>query len=124
MYHFKEVMFAGGEKERKVLVISFDEPCKQILEEFLMADASMLNYSVLDQIEKVLTGEVEKVETSGNRCSLLIKKEVCYLEDLLEGMFDDFDTYPALEIPTREFRDLIVMWQGKQAAFNQANKIK
>ena len=113
MYHFREVVFKNEPTERKALVIEFDDPKMGIVGEFLMTDSSLLNYSVLDDLDKVLSGERDYIESSGNRCALEIKKDKTLMTDLFEGLFDGFDTFPMYEINTQELKDLIVMWKEK-----------
>lgn len=117
MYHFKEVQLKNAAVERKVLVIEFAEPRLAIVAEFLMSDASLLGFHVLEEIDRVLAGEVESITTSGNRCSLVINEKTTVIEDLLEGMFDDFETFETAELSTRELRELIIIWREKSSAF-------
>lgn len=118
MYHIKEMTFKNEPTERKALVIEFDDSRMDIVGEFLMTDASLVNYSVLEEIEKVLSGRIDHVESSGNRCFLDIKKDKTLMNDLFEGMFDGFDTFLPYEIDTIVLRDLIVMWREKQDTFH------
>lgn len=118
MYHMREVTFKNEPTERKALIIEFDDPKMGIVGEFLMTDSSLVNYGVLDELEEVLAGEHDYIESSGNRCSLEIKQDKTLIADLFEGMFDGFDTFPAYEIETKALRDLIVMWKGSVEAFN------
>lgn len=113
MYQFKEITVAHDQVERQVLIIEFTDPQKRILGEFLMNDASLLNYRVLDQLDRVLSGETEWEESSGNRCSLEISREKTVVEDLFSGMFADFTTLPTYEIDTKKLKDLIIIWKEK-----------
>lgn len=117
MYKFKEVTLKNGPKEKKVLVIHFDDAEMEIVGEFLMADARLLRGQVLQKMELVLAGEKDVMESSGNRCSLTIKADVTKITDLFEGM-DGVDWYPSYEINTRKLRELIVMWLEKLDAFH------
>lgn len=119
MYQIRKVVFKNEPIERKTLVIEFDNPQMDIVGEFLMTDASLVQYSVLDQIEKVLSGEIDVSESSGNRCMLEIKRDKTLLSDLFEGMFDGFDTFPAYEIETELLKDLIIMWKSSIEVFRQ-----
>lgn len=119
MYQFREVVLRNKTIEKKVLVIEFDEADKAIVAEFLMTDASMLKYSVLKTINHVLSGVSEYEKTSGNRYGLVIKRDKTQIEDLFEGLFDDFDTYPSYRVDTAELRDLIIMWRDKLNVFEQ-----
>lgn len=113
MYHIREVILKSEHAERKRLIIEFKDPAQAIVAEFLMTDASLLNFSVLDDLNKVITGESDYLESSGNRCFLKIEPHKTYLEDLFEGLYTDFNTYPPYEIDTAELRDLVVMWKEK-----------
>lgn len=117
MYEFKEVVLKNDNTEKIILVIEFTNPKYAIVAEFLMSDASLMNYAVLDEIDKILSGEVNTYSTSGNRCSLEIGQETTLIEDLLEDMFDDFEAYEAVEISTEELKELILVWREKSTAF-------
>lgn len=119
MYHIREVILKNNQVERKRLVIEFDDPAQAIVGEFLMADASLLHFSVLDELNHVLSGKSDHVESSGNRCALEIRSDKTLIEDLFEGMFANFDTLPAYEIETGELRDLVAMWKEKIEQLNE-----
>lgn len=118
MYAFKEVVLKNDNAEKTILVIEFADPKYAIVGEFLMADASLLDYSILEKLDNVLTGEVETVATSGNRCSLVISQETTLIEDLLEDMFVDFESYEAVKIPTQELKELILVWREKSTTYH------
>lgn len=113
MYQIREVVLKNEQVKRKRLIIEFDDPAKAIVGEFLMADASLLNFSVLDDLNKVLTGKHNYIESSGHRCSLEIRSDQTLIEDLFEDMYENFETLPAYEIDTKELRDLVVSWKEK-----------
>lgn len=117
MYHLKEVTLRNGPKEKQVLVIEFTNKEKAIVAEFLMADASMLNYDVLNKIDKVLLGKSKQASFSGNRCYLEIKQHTTYIEDLYESMYENFKTLPAYEIKTKQLKDLIIMWKKEMSEY-------
>lgn len=119
MYQIREVTLKNKHEERKRLVIEFEDPAQAIVGEFLMTDASLLNYSVLEDLNKVIAKECTNLESSGNRCFLKIKPDKTYLEDLFEGLFTDVDTLPPYEINTKKLRDLVVMWKEKMAELNE-----
>ncbi len=54
MYQFRTVTLKNGKQTKEVLVIEFTNPAMQIVGEFLMADASLLDYTVLKDIHDVL----------------------------------------------------------------------
>lgn len=113
MYQIREVILKNGQVERKRLVIEFSDPAQAIVGAFLMTDASLLNYSVLDDLNKVLAKESDYVESSGNRCCLEIRVDKTHLVDLFDGLFTDVDTFPSYEMKTKELRDLVLMWKEK-----------
>lgn len=101
----------NGPHERKSVVIDFTDPQMAIVGEFLMADASLLDYEVLQLIDNVLSGKTPEEHMNGNRCSLTITREKTFIEDLFVDMFDDFNTYPPYDIDTKLLKDLIIMWR-------------
>lgn len=119
MYQIREVIIKNGQVERKRWIIEFDDPSRTIVGEFLMADASLLNFSVLDDLNKVLSGASDYIETSGNRCALVIRPDQTIIEDLFEGLFSDVDPIPSYAIDTKELRDLVLMWKEKSESSNE-----
>lgn len=113
MYEIREVIVKNGSLERSIWVINFHDSKYDILGEFLMTDAPAMSYRILKDIEEVLSGERDRARVSGNRCSLEITPELTKLEDLFDGLFENFDTYPPVEIETLLLRDLIVMWKER-----------
>src|SRR5690625_4444247 len=119
MYQIREVTLNNKHMERKRLIIEFADPAQAIVGEFLMTDASLLNFSILEDLNKVISGESNDLESSGNRCFLKITPHKTYIEDLYEGLYADFDTFPAYEMDTVELRDLVVMWKRKIAKLHE-----
>ncbi|HLS36248.1 MAG TPA: hypothetical protein VK061_08430 [Bacillota bacterium] len=113
MYEIREVMITQGKEERSVWVIDFHDEKYEIISEFLMTDAPMMDYHILTDLEEVLRNDKKENKVSGNRCFLHIKKDFTYIEDLFDGLFDDFETYPSVEVETNILKDLIVMWREK-----------
>src|SRR5690606_24997333 len=91
VYQIREILLKNGPHERKRIVIEFDDPRMEIVSEFLMTDAPLLGGEVLHEIDRVLVGERERLESSGNRCAVLIQADVTLIEDLIE-------TYPSYEM--------------------------
>ncbi|HLQ97495.1 MAG TPA: hypothetical protein VK135_02270 [Candidatus Dormibacteraeota bacterium] len=118
MYQIREVTLKNGPTERNVLVIDFDDPKMKIVGEFLMADASMLQGKIIQEIDFVLNSENQTITSNGNRCSLKIGADTTIISDLFNGM-DGVDVYPSCEIETMKFRDLIVMWLTELKNFRQ-----
>lgn len=113
MYQIREVILKNEHTERKRLVIEFDDPGQAIVGEFLMADASLLNFSVLEDLNKVLSGQSNYIESSGNRCSLEVRPDQTLIEDLFKDMFTELHPLPAYEINTSELKKLVMMWKEK-----------
>lgn len=122
MYQFKEIDLKNKDQTKKVLAIEFSEEKMSIVAEFLMTDASLLDYEVLTKMDQVLAGMSKHEESSGNRCGLVIERNTTKIEDLFEDLFDDFNTYESYEMSTVKLRELIVMWRDKQEEFNRENK--
>lgn len=122
MYQFKEIELKNKEIKKKVLVIEFEKEEMGIVAEFLMTDASLLDYKVLDQVDQVLSGLSRREEANGNRYGLVINRDKTRIEDLFEDLFDDFDTYQAYEMTTVKLRELIVSWRDRKDAFDREHK--
>ena len=113
MYQIKEKILRNGDHERKILTIQFDQPEMAIVGEFLMTDASLLNYQVLDKLEHVLSGKKPIDYFTGNRCYLTIKHERTTIEDLYEGM-DEINTLPSYSVATEKLISLVKMWRTEK----------
>ena len=87
MYQIREVTLKNGPKERNVLVIDFDDPKMKIVGEFLMADASMLQGKIIQEIDFVLNSEDQTITSNGNRCSLKIGSDTTIISDLFNPAF-------------------------------------
>lgn len=114
MYTLREVVLKNGPHERKSLVIDFTDPNMDVVGEFLMTDASLLNYEVLRLIDHVLSRHKIEERISGNRCSLTITAAYTRIEDLFVDMFEDVQTYPTYDIETTLLKNLIHMWKKEK----------
>ncbi|TXL64401.1 hypothetical protein FHP05_08735 [Cerasibacillus terrae] len=121
MYQFRTVTLKNGKQTKEVLVIEFTNPAMQIVGEFLMADASLLDYTVLKDIHDVLAKKVDEKQFSGNRCALTIKEDKTVIDDLWEGLYGDLETLPAYEMETVQLKKLIEMWKTKKEVFYKKN---
>lgn len=117
MYHFKEIELKNKDQTKKRLIIEFTENDMEIVADYLMSDASLLDYSVLSQIDQVLSGLSKHEESNGNRYSLVIKRDTTTITDLFADLYDDFDAYESYEINTVKLRELIAMWRDETQAF-------
>jgi|SRR5690625_545307 len=112
LYQIKEITLTNGPKERKRSTIIFDDPKMQIVGEFLMTDAPMIQGEILRDMEQVISGEKEAIEVNGNRFFVTMKDDVTKIEDLFTGM-DGVETYPAYTMQTKELKELVEMWLRK-----------
>lgn len=113
MYQIREIILKNKHVQRKRLIIEFADPAQAIIAEFLMTDASLLNFSVLEDLNKVINRDCNYLESTGNRCLLKIKPDKTIIEDLFEELYTDYDTLPAYQINTKELKDLVYMWKKK-----------
>lgn len=111
MYAIKEITLQQGQHERKRSVITFKEREKQIVGEFLMSDAPMLEFAIIQDIDIVLRGEESYILRSGNRCSVKITKDRTYIEDLYTDLYEGLHTYAPYEMDTNEVLSLVHMWK-------------
>lgn len=113
MYDIKEVELTNTNKtiKKKRPVIIFHDKQMAIVGEFLMTDAGLLGGRVLQLISSVLKGETQDEHFIGNRCHLLIKKDVTIIEDLFEET-DGMLVYSAYTIETTLLYELTKMWLG------------
>ncbi len=111
MYAIKEITLQHGQHERKRSVITFEEREKQIVGEFLMSDAPMLQFAIIQDIEIVLRGEESCILRNGNRCSIKITKNTTHIEDLYTDLYEGLHTYAPYEMDTTEVLSLVRMWK-------------
>lgn len=112
MYTIREITLQHGMKKRIRPVIEFTDADMQIVGEFLMADAPMLQGKVVQEMEAVLDGKKEEIQISGNRTALHVTRARTEVTDLFAGM-DDVNSYPSYQMETNALRNLIVMWLEK-----------
>lgn len=109
MYDIKEVVLKGKKHEKKRLVITFHDEAKEIVGEFLMTDAPLMDGEVVHTINKVLQGECKQETFIGQRCHMKIGKKETVISDLyaeIDGMIP-LRTYT---INTVKLLELINMW--------------
>lgn len=114
MQHYFEVITVelGGKKRIR---FRFNNE-SQILSVFLSSDIQSDPIYFYEYIDKVLTGESERVEISGNVCYLDISKNTTKVGDLLSSnlVITDEDW---CEISTLELRGLIGLWIEENRKF-------
>lgn len=113
MYTIKEIVLKNKHHKQKRKVIDFHDPEMAIVAEFLMSDASLLNFSILQQIESVLSGKQQTASVNGNRCAVHMTKHQTVIEDLMTDMFDGIQTYETYKIDTATLKELILMWRNE-----------
>lgn len=120
MYNLKKVPLKNskGEEEDNVLVIEFTDPEMAIIGEFLMTDAPLHNFAVLQVIEEILEQKIPPQIINGNRCSLEVGKNKAVIKDMLINFFEGVQTYPSYTIETNKLRELIEMWKRELEAFS------
>lgn len=119
VYKIKEVILNHGKYQRKRLVIEFERLENAVLGEFLMTDAPLLSWSILQEMKDVLFGEIEVVQGSGNRTSWIIEKEITIISDLFSDMEEDIPVMESCTIETKKLYELTEMWQEKTQQFNK-----
>jgi|GEM_PF-2392627 len=121
MYQLREIKLQNKNQEKSILAIDFDDPAMEIVSEFLMADVTLLNTVILDEMDLVLNESQTKIETSGNRCGVIIGKEYTEIYDLFEGI-DDANPLDSYIIKTTLLRELIVIWLHELALFKKERR--
>lgn len=114
MYELKEITLQNKDYKKKRLVINFYDPQYNILAEFLMSDACLLSEEISHAFK--LVSSREKVELSGNRCHVEIKKAETYISDLFSN--NESNSYPSLKLNTEEFKQYINIWKEALIQFN------
>ncbi len=109
MYQIREVELRNGSQYKKRLVIEFNDSKMQIVGEFLMADAPIIGGQILKEIDNVLEGKQDFIESSGNRTHLIVGPEYTKIEDLFDFV-EEVSEYPTFNIKTKMLRELIIMW--------------
>ena len=115
MYKFRYIEFSDGEKQ---LIIDFEDKSKAILSEFLMSEVGDFGEIIVPLIDKVLSGESEFEEFSGNGLGIEISKDKSKIYSALDSReLEDFI------ITTKELRYWIDIWFEKLEEFNKTGEI-
>ncbi len=111
-YKFESVEMDNGSK---LLVMRVDQSIYMV-SSFLFSDiqGGSVQY-VLDNIDKVLNGELEHMEMTGNLCDVNIYKD----KTTIKNLFDE-DEYS--EIETTELREFVVLWGEETKRFYKENQ--
>lgn len=122
-YEIKEIELQNKNKIRPRLIITFADSNYELLGEWLMVDAPLFNWHVLDKIQKVLANEKEKFQSSGNRTSITITKDKTIIEDLLASIVDDGDLLATVVLDTVEFQGVLLQWYKAYTHFQSRLKL-
>ncbi len=120
MYTIREVSLQHGDHQRKRSVITFKDRKKQIVGEFLMSDAPMMDFAIIHDIQVVLRGEEQSITRNGNRCTITITKEITHIEDLYTDLYEGLHTYAPYVMDTKEALTLIRMWKSHLKQFDES----
>ncbi len=114
-YEFEDRVLKNGNIQRKTLLIHLD-PKLDMVSSFLESDiqGGSVQY-VLDNIDKVLSGELDHMEMTGNLCDVNIYKD----KTTIENLFNE-DEYS--EIETIELREFVVLWGEETKRFYKENR--
>ena len=112
-YEIKTIYHKGEPFE---IVFEFENlPNSGVLQMFLGEVANFSGY-IKEQIDLVLTGKEELVESSGNCCSWDFEPE----ETDIWNSFDDNDETNHIVVNTKELRSLIDQWLEARRAFKES----
>lgn len=109
-YVINEIELTNKTNSRKRLVIEFANPSYAILAEFLMSDAPLMSWRIIQDIGNVISGKQESFENSGNRTHIHVTKEETNITDLFSGMFDEEVIYKPVTIETKKLLQIISEW--------------
>jgi len=105
-YKIREVELKNKEISRTRTVIEFEDESKAIVAEFLMADAALLNWQIIKDVEAILAGEKEEIQSVANRTKITIRKS----ETIIEDSFDDEYALETVCLQTKDFQALLKEW--------------
>jgi len=111
-YSFEEILIGNT---HKTIAIKLPEEIA-LVEIFLGSDIQGREASgkwVLEYIDKVLNGESEYEDFTGNACYVEVRKD----KTKIEYMFTNNETEESCEIETSELRELIEIWLTEREAF-------
>ena len=124
-YIYEIEMYDCGISKRLFIAIKYNNKNLTILETFINTDISIREekiLSLLNNIEKILNGEVEEYDWLGEICAIYVYKEKCIIVDTLSGYNynEDYDyNYPNVtppdicdyeEIKITELKEILKAW--------------
>lgn len=100
------------------MIIDFEDKSREILSEFLVSEIEDFGDIIVPLVDKVLSGESEFEEFSGNAVGIEISKDKSKIYSALD--FRELEDYI---ITTKELRNLIDIWLKKLDEFNKTGEI-
>src|SRR5699024_1410767 len=88
MYEIREIELKNDQHVKKRLVITFKNPEEEIIGVFLMTDAPMYHFELIEDIEAVLSGRKKGFTHAGNRCEIEVDVDETIISDLFEDMVE------------------------------------
>ena len=114
MNHKVETMDVGG---KRLMCFVFEEG-NGVLDAFFNGDVREFHDGIAEQIDRVLSGKEKEIESFGNECGWLVRKDLCTVVD--NYALDEKRNWVAVN--TKILRDLIDEFVGKNAEFRRAEK--
>lgn len=109
-YEIKEVELRNNSITKKRRIIQFADEQYEILAEFLMSDAPLMDWQIVRQVENVINGNATSIKSSGNRTHIHVTLEETVLTDLLSSIEKDFSALQPLRIKTENLYSLLQRW--------------
>ncbi|MBQ9048887.1 MAG: hypothetical protein IJ120_13415 [Solobacterium sp.] len=106
-HSYREIRLKNNTKEKRKLIIEFQEEGYELLEEFLETEINTFRKAVLNEITAVLNGEKEDSKFAGNRFSLAIMPGVTIIYD------DKDEDFQWCQVDTEELYELINEWHER-----------
>jgi len=111
IYQIKTVTLTHKNIEKKRLVITFNDQSYELVADYLMADAPLLSFEIIQVIEAVLNGQNKAAKWAGNRTELTINPDTSIIEDL-------FEQKEAISVETNWLYEMTVLWQNQLNELN------
>ena len=118
MYEIREIELRNGQHVKKRLVITFENPAYEIVGTFLMSDAPMFQFELIEDIGAVLAGKREPFTQSGNRCEITVGVGETTITDLFEDDAPDV-SMEAVTVNTRKLLEWMKMWRKELQAYKE-----
>jgi len=119
LYKVREIELKNKNQTIKRLIIEFEDSACAILAEYLMVDAPLLNWKVINEMDAVLNERKKETQLSGNRTLITVNNLETKIEDLLAGMVDESDKLPTVVIETDAFHHILINWYETLSKFKK-----